>query len=155
YAHRAVAVPRGRESLLDLGLGRIVELGPHGLGERGERLVVEALADLGAGELADEAAVVEVGAQRVGDAGILDLDDDLGAVVQLRRVHLAERGRRERRWIPLGEQRLRRLAEILLDDTGDRTGRHGGRAVPQATEHLARRRTGAPAAAQARARIVG
>ena len=81
----------------------------------GDLLGVEARRDP-AEQLQHHADVLEVGADDVLDAGVLDLDGDRAAVVQLRLVDLADRGCGYRLLVELGERVLEGLAEVVLDD---------------------------------------
>ena len=98
------------------GLELVVELLGDALAQLvGDLLGVEARRDPPE-QLQHHADVLEVGADDVLDAGVLDLDGDGAAVVQLGLVDLADRGGGDRLLVELGERVLQRLAEVVLDD---------------------------------------
>ena len=66
-------------------------------------------------QLQAEAEVAHVGVDRLGDAGVLDLDGNVAAVVQLGAVHLPDRGGGDRLGLEVRERRPELLAEIVLD----------------------------------------
>ena len=90
-------------------------------------LLVDAVADLLADRLRvhprgdpldepqDQPQVLHVGADRGGDARVLDLDRHAAAVVERRAVDLADRGGGDRLLVEVVEHVLERLVELLLD----------------------------------------
>ena len=76
----------------------------------------DALGDLD--EREEQLGVGQVVADGVGDARVLHLDRDLGAVVQAGGVDLADRRGGDRRGGELGEELLGRAPELALDDGG-------------------------------------
>ena len=66
--------------------------------------------------------------------GVLDLDRDVAAVVQLRAIDLADRGGRDRLVVELGEGVLERLLELGLDHLAHVAEADLGRGVAQRAE---------------------
>ena len=105
-----VAAEDPRQRALVLRLELVVELLADPRADLlGGRLDVEARRDL-LHQPQDHPEVLHVRADRLGDAGVLDLHRDLAAVVQPRPVDLADRGRGHRRLVELGERLVERLA---------------------------------------------
>jgi hypothetical protein len=109
----AVVEPRHRSLVGRLQL--VVELVDDALADLvPDRLGVELGGDR-PGEPEQHPEVLHVGADRVVDAGVLDLDGDVAAVLQRGAVDLADRGRRDRLGIELGEGVCERAVEVGLD----------------------------------------
>jgi hypothetical protein len=116
HAHEWMPREETREGRLVLGLAAIVELlGDPGLQLRGERLRIEPRIQHAEHRI-EPRQVRHVRADRVVDARVLHLDDDLLAVGQARRVHLADARRRDRLGLEVGEERRERLPEVGLYD---------------------------------------
>ncbi len=110
---RVAAVGAG-EGALALRLVLVVELLHHPQPQLlGDRLGVEAGGDRPR-EPHDHPGVAQVGLQRLGDPGVLDLDRHRAPVAEGGAVHLADRGGGERLGLDLGEQLVDRLAPVLL-----------------------------------------
>ena len=75
--------------------------------------------------------VLEVGVDRGADPGVLDLHRDRAAVAQPGRVHLADRGGRQRLPVELGEGVLGRAPELVLQHFARQLRRHRRRVVAQ------------------------
>ncbi len=67
-------------------------------------------------QLDDHVQVLQVGTDRLLDAGVLHLDRDVTTVLGRRAVDLADRCRRDRVLVEIGECVGQRPAQILLDD---------------------------------------
>jgi hypothetical protein len=105
-----------REGALVLRLVLVVELLHHPFAQLfGDRLGVEAGGE-GAGEADDRAGVAQVGVERLGDPGVLDLHRDDAAVEQLGAVDLADRGGGEGLLLELGEELGERFAVVLFGE---------------------------------------
>lgn len=74
-------------------------------------------------ERGDEFGVGEIFADRAGDAGVLDLDRDVTAIVKGGAVHLADRGRCQRVVVEVRERTSPR-AEFALQNVLDESRRH-------------------------------
>ena len=113
--HERVASPGPREAAVGLGLELVVELADEALADLGgHRLRVHG----GSKELGgphDQAHVLKVGAHRLGDARVLDLDRHTAPIVQARAIHLADRSGRESGLVELREDILERLVQLALD----------------------------------------
>ncbi len=66
--------------------------------------------DFGLGQAVEQA---QVGLDHLADAGTADLDDDLGAVLELRAVHLRNRGGGQRLGVEAGQHRFGFATEVL------------------------------------------
>ena len=98
---------------LVLRLELVVELLDDPLAQlRGERLRVEAGREP-LDQRQQQHRVAQVGLDRLGDPRVLDLDDDIVAVERRRSVDLADRRRRERTLVELGEDAAERSAELV------------------------------------------
>ena len=113
HVRERVAAVRARDRALVLRLELVVEL----LGDPLAQLRVDRL-DVQAGrepldERQQQREVAQVGVDRLGDAGVLDLDRDRPPLVRHRAMDLADRGGRERLLLELGEHRRRLLPQLL------------------------------------------
>ncbi len=103
-----VAAPAALHRAVVLGLDLVVELVADPVAQlAGERLDVQAGREA-LDQREQHLHVAQVGLDRLGDARVLDLDRDLAAVLGRRAVDLADRGRRERLGLELGEGLRRR-----------------------------------------------
>ena len=153
-----VAAEDPRQRALVLGLELVVEL----LLDPGADLLADRLGVHPGGDPLDQpqdqAQVLHVGADRRGDARVLDLDRHLPAVEQGRAVDLADRGRRDRLLVEVLEHVGQALVELLLDHLahvleGDRRGGVAQRAracagTPRGTPRGPGRRRGTTAPAR-------
>ena len=126
---RMAAVVLGELALVRQ-LGGVVELLAEPLRDlvgEGAHVEVAELRDDALGDLherEEQLGVRQVVADGVGDAGILHLDRDLGAVVQAGDVDLADRRSGDRCRGELGEELLGPTPELALDDGGHEHGVH-------------------------------
>ncbi len=124
HVDRGMAVVGLGEHLLVAGLGAVVELLDQALAQLGhERLGVEAREQL-AEPAEEQAGVVEVGGDGLGDPRVLHLHRHGPAVVGDGPVDLADRRRGDRHGVPLGEDLVGLAAELLADHPGGQLGAH-------------------------------
>ena len=129
-----MAAEAALQAALVLGLELVVELVGDQLAHLGqERTRVEPGREAPQ-DRADEAEVAQVGLDRLGHAGVLDLDGDLRPVVRARAVDLAERRERERLLVEVGEQLADGRVELVLDDPAHAIERDRRRARRQGAE---------------------
>ena len=140
HADRRVAGEVLVQRLLIGGLAPVIELFEHALPELGDQ-AVDVLARRGHPQhAAQQRDVVQVGRHHLGDARVLDLDRDRQPVLGDRPMYLADRRRGDGLGIPAGEQLLRRLAQLRLDDAGGQLRAHRRDAVLQPAQGAADRR---------------
>src|ERR671922_1022307 len=132
HANDRVAFVQPPEELLVLGLQCVVELLPDALAELvGHRSKIRARRQAAEHALAEpkdrgeQLAVTQVALDRVGDTGVLDLDDDARTVRQQRFVYLADRRSGERLRREPCKDFLGRSAELRNDDFVQHLGIHG------------------------------
>jgi hypothetical protein len=126
-----VAAPAARHRAVVLGLDLIVELVADPIAQLvGQRVDVEAGREP-LDQREQQLRVAQVGIDRLGDAGILDLDRHGTAVGRRRAVDLADRGRRERFVLEVGEHALERDAELVFQELLDRFERQRRDVVAQ------------------------
>jgi hypothetical protein len=114
-----------------------VQLLDDGLGEQldeGRRIAECRHRDASHQERRDPCHGLDVAAHEPRDAGTLDLDDDLLAAGQPRRMDLRDRRRGDRRLLQGNEDLRDRPAEVLLDDATDHGERLGRNLVAAALE---------------------
>ena len=104
------------------------------LAHQAGRLVGAQVGPLVLGQLRQALEQAQIGLDDRADAGPAHLDDDLGAVVQLRAVHLRDRGRRQRLGIEAGEDLLGRRAQVLGELGAHHLDRHRRRLTVQLFE---------------------
>ena len=119
---RVVAVVVG-EHLLVAGLEPVVELLDQALFDLRHHVVGIEPAEALLQQRAEHAGVLEVGRDRLVDAGVLDLDGDRHLLAGVgmegdRTVHLADRGGSDRIGVPVDEHLLGRPTELGLDHAG-------------------------------------
>ena len=83
---------------------------------------------------ADETEVAQVAFDRLGHAGVLDLDGDLRPALRARPMDLAQRGERERLLVEVREQLADGRVELVLDDSAHAIERDRRRARGQGAE---------------------
>ena len=119
HERERVAAVRARDGALVLRLELVVELLGDPLAQLGvERLDVEPGREP-LDERQQQREVAQVGVDRLGDAGVLDLDRDRLPVARDRAVDLADRGGGERLLLELGEHGGRLLAQLLAQQLLD------------------------------------
>ena len=129
-----VPAPGARHRAVVLGLDLVVELVADPLAQLlGQRLHVESRSEA-LDEREQQLRVAQVGLDRLGDARVLDLDRDGAAVGGRRAVDLADRGRRERFGLEVGERLAQRDAELVAEELLDRLERQRRDVVAQRRE---------------------
>ena len=117
HVDEGVAVVGAGEGALVLGLELVVELLEDPLADlAGDRLRVQAGGER-LGDPDEDAGVGQVGLERLGDAGVLDLHGDVAAVVQAGAVDLADRGGGGRLAVERREVALQRLPSYSASST--------------------------------------
>src|SRR6266550_1967264 len=112
------------EQLLALSLPHVIDLFLQTLAELvHERSHVKA-GKRSADDAAQQSDVAEVGGDAARDARILDLDGHRAAVVRDGPVDLADRSRREGQCVPLRENALRHIAQLIGDHRRSERRRH-------------------------------
>ena len=144
--HPDVLAQRRRVQVRDPGLHRLrleaeVQLLGQVVGEVGDHILCrQPAAQLGQFDGLGEALEdLQVGGDPAADARPLDLDDDVLAAVQGRVVHLRDGRRRERLFVPFGEQLGRVAAELLDEELVHLFGVGGWHPVEQAAEFAGQR----------------
>ena len=139
HERERVAAVRARDGALVLGLDLVVEL----LADALAQLAVQRL-DVEAGrepldQREQQREVAQVGVDRLGDARVLDLDRHRHALARDRAVDLADRRRRERLLLELGEDRGGPLAQLVAQQLLDLAERQRRDVVAQRRERLLER----------------
>ena len=83
---------------------------------------------------ADEAEIAQIGFDRLGHVGALDLDRDLRSVVRARAMDLPQGRDRERVLLEVAEQLADGRVELALENLADATEGDGLRALAQRAE---------------------
>src|SRR5215510_12175040 len=109
------ALEVGRDPLGVVGLGLVVELVHDDRADLAVQLGQALIGNEPADDPEDPAQGVEVAAHDLLDVGVLDLDRDLGAALQVRHVDLTDRRRGDRPVLEAGEQLVRGPVELLVD----------------------------------------
>ncbi len=126
-----MVAPVARDAPAVLRLELVVEL----LGDALAQLVDERPAVEAGAEPLDErderSRGAEIGVDRLHDAGVLDLDRDVAAVLRHAAVDLADGGCRDGLRIEVAQHARRRLAPVLAHDALDVLERHPRRLVAQ------------------------
>ena len=111
-----MAAQAALQAALVLGLELVVELVGDQLAHLGQERAASTPGREALQDRAHEAEVAQVGLDRLGHAGVLDLDGDLRPVVRARAVDLAEGRERERLLVEVAEQLADGRVELVLDD---------------------------------------